>query len=341
VELKLLAQFFSDRQIDMRDFSFLPASAFDNHRILYRYVTETDELFPGLIGSYSFDSTAAQWDGPSDMSDLSVLFVATGNGLSGGIFGYPVFGTVTGIVMGANSYGFYLVETALSASAIAAAAQSSSRDDDQALMRQAFAADDRITLGSADDYASGFAEDDTIWGYRGHDTLAGGTGNDALLGGFGNDKLMGNAGSDRLYGDAGRDLLTGGAGRDLLTGGAGRDLLTGGAARDLLDGGVDDVRDLFIFTTPADTPVGRNRDTIVHFTQGIDDLSVRLIDANTAQAGNQNFIFSGTTAKANAVWYRPTDGGIIVRGDVSGDKLPDFSIFVEDISSLSAQDFIL
>lgn len=124
-------------------------------------------------------------------------------------------------------------------------------------------------------------------------------------------------------------------------GGAGVDVLNGAEHRDVLDGGADTTRDVFVFARATHSAVGDLRDVIRHFTPGLDDLNVTLMDANSQSAGNQNFTFNGTAAKANAVWYTAATGGIIVKGDVTGDRVADFEIKLEGITGISAGDFIL
>ncbi len=134
--------------------------------------------------------------------------------------------------------------------------------------------------------------------------------------------MNGLAGNDRLQGDAGRDVLNGGAGRDI-----------------------------FKYDFISDT--GRTfatRDTILDFRHLTDDIDLRLIDANTALAGNQAFSFVGSapfTGARGQLHYQkfnpPGAAGdaTIVSGDVNGDKIADFSIQLKGLITLSAGDFIL
>lgn len=109
--------------------------------------------------------------------------------------------------------------------------------DDQALLRQALSAGDRIELSNFDDRALGYDGNDTIFGNGGNDALLGGNGNDRLFGGSGNDRLLGEAGNDHIEGGTGSDTLIGGTGNDTLLGGSGIDRLHLDDGDDVLRGG--------------------------------------------------------------------------------------------------------
>ena len=139
-------------------------------------------------------------------------------------------------------------------------------------------------------------------------------------------------GNDKLYGDAGNDRMLGGAGKDTLEGGDGRDFMYAGN---------DTNRDVFIFRSIAETVKGSQRDRIYQFDSGEDDIHLRLIDANTALSGDQNFKFSSNGAAANSVWVQDSGINVLVRGDVNGDKIHDFEIFIASVDDLYVYDFIL
>jgi VCBS repeat-containing protein len=149
-----------------------------------------------------------------------------------------------------------------------------------------------------------------------------GTGNaldNLISGGTGADVLSGGAGSDMLLGDLGNDKLDGGLGSDILTGGGGADL--------------------FIFKTAADAS-----DTITDFAHLVDDIDLHLIDANVGKANNQAFSFIGTSAfgaAAGQVRFDLTADGAHVQGDVNGDGVADFDMFLAGVTTLTASDFIL
>jgi Ca2+-binding RTX toxin-like protein len=198
-----------------------------------------------------------------------------------------------------------------------------SKTDDQALLRKALSGADRIV-------GSQFA--DKAYGANGHDTL---------IGNAGNDSLVGDAGNDSLTGGIGNDTLLGGTGNDALIGGTGGDKLQGGAGRDRLDGGVGAERDVFVYASQADSANSANRDVILNFLSGTDDISLTLIDANGTGAGNGTFGFGDKTAGANKVWYAVASGNATVFGDTNGDSVADFSIKLMGVTSLSTGDFLL
>ncbi len=180
--------------------------------------------------------------------------------------------------------------------------------------------DDSITGSAGTDRLAGFAGMDTLSGGAGHDWLEGWLGNDGLRGGDGNDQLFGGTGEDTLQGDRGADRLQGDAGADV-----------------------------FDFNASSESGVGSSaRDRILDFTRGEDKIDLSTIDARTSQAGNQAFSFSGSTAKANAVWFKLVDldsnagtSDLVIYGDVNGDKKADFEIGLLGISTLTAADLVL
>lgn len=204
--------------------------------------------------------------------------------------------------------------------------------DDRAVLSSMMAGNDTVNLSAYDDRFEGWAGHDRIWGHGGNDTLIGGTGNDTMNGGLGNDRLLGGDGQDHLAGSTGNDILEGGTGGDILDGGAGRDKMFAG---------LDAVRDVFIFRARTETAAGTQRDQIFQFRAGQDDIDLSLIDANQTRAGNQAFAFSATTAAAYSVWYVKQADGVLVRGDLNGNKTVDFEIWVDDATRLGATDFIL
>ncbi|WP_158292346.1 calcium-binding protein [Paracraurococcus ruber] len=163
----------------------------------------------------------------------------------------------------------------------------------------------------------GGAGDDTLNGDNGDDWVLGGTGNDVLSGGtFGNDTLLGEVGNDTLNGSYGSDYLDGGLGNDSIVGGLNApDTMLGGAGNDTIRGegiinggtGADRLQSdnaVFVYDD-GDTGVGvGNRDTIVWFHSENSKINVNAVDANTAIAGDQNFVFIGTS-KAGAAFSAP------------------------------------
>lgn len=231
---------------------------------------------------------------------------------------------------------------------------------------------DGVTGGvpsNTSDIIKGFGGNDTIDGAGGGDMIDGGAGNDSLKGGAGNDTILGKGGNDTLDGDSGSDTLKGGDGADRLTGGDGKDTLIGGKQNDVLKGGAKDDElsggsgkdkltggdgnddltggsgnDTFIFKSIGETDgVG---DNITDFGNGDDVMDLSQFDAKTGVDGNQAFKFIGTdkfSDSAGELRYAvdKVTGDVEVKGDVDGDGDKDFSIRLEDISSLTADDFIL
>lgn len=203
-----------------------------------------------------------------------------------------------------------------------------------------------IAFGYNDNSFAGGAGNDRFEMGGGNDTVHGGVGNDTVYGEVGGDKLYGDAGNDFLYGGQGNDRLYAGAGQDTLSGGTGRDFLTGAIGADSLAGG--DQADMFIYATRADSTTAlAGRDTIADFKHAqADKIDLHLIDANTGTPGiDDAFTFINAAAftlnVAGQLHYRGVAGGIVVEGDVNGDTLADFAIFLQGISSVAFDDFSL
>jgi Ca2+-binding RTX toxin-like protein len=109
-------------------------------------------------------------------------------------------------------------------------------------------------LGSQfDDIIFGNSRDNVITGSGGSDKLFGMAGRDTLFGDQGNDLLAGGSGDDFLWGSFGDDQLIGDEGNDILYGNGGLDRLYGSEGNDRLDGGDDDLADVLVGGTGADT----------------------------------------------------------------------------------------
>jgi serralysin len=151
------------------------------------------------------------------------------------------------------------------------------------------------------------------------------------------ENAVGGSGSDALTGNKTANLLKGGAGKDKLSGLAGNDTLDGGLGADTLVGGAG--ADVFDFNSIKDTPPGA-RDTIQDLMQGVDRIDVRTIDANTAVAGDQAFSFiaaksfTGQSGQLNFA-------NRVLSGDVNGDKVADFQVYISSVLALAATDFYL
>ncbi len=145
---------------------------------------------------------------------------------------------------------------------------------------------------------------------------------DTLSGGAGNDVLRGGNGSDSLYGDAGNDTLVGGVGNDRMWGGTGNDS----------------------FRFSEDSVASRDLDEIFDFTRGTDKIDLREIDAKNATSANDAFKLIGTAnfnQRAGELQVKAYGDGVMVAGDVDGDGVADFNIYVHGVSALNAGDFNL
>lgn len=161
-----------------------------------------------------------------------------------------------------------------------------------------------------------------------------GTGNAA------GNQIFGSDGIDQLYGMGGNDTLNGGTGNDNLDGGDGDDYLIGGAGIDKVWGGAG--IDYFAFGNDIVRQVGA--DEVMDFVRGVDKVDLSAIDANLAAAGDQGFRMIGTknfSRKAGELQVKAYGDGVMVAGDVNGDGVADFNIWVHGVSRLSGGDFVL
>lgn len=153
-----------------------------------------------------------------------------------------------------------------------------------------------------------------------------------------NNLIEGSDGIDQLFGLAGDDILAGGLGNDVLDGGEGNDTLIGGAGIDKMWGGAG--IDYFSFGNDSIRQGGS--DEVMDFARGFDKIDLSGIDANTALAGDQAFRLIGSknfSKKAGELQVKAYGDGVMVQGDVNGDGVADFSIWVHGVSRLSGGDF--
>jgi Ca2+-binding RTX toxin-like protein len=191
---------------------------------------------------------------------------------------------------------------------------------------------------------------DELGGNAGNDSLGCGNGNDVAYASDGDDRLIGDEGYDTLFGESGDDVVLGGGMTDLLYGGDGKDELFGGGGNDFLNGDLG--ADKFVFSTLTDSAIGTGIDKIRDFSaaQG-DKIVLGSIDAISGTAANDAFVWKGmslpSVATAGNLWgqyfaatvYNPQT--VRVYGDVNGDNVADFSIDVQNLTTLDAQAFIL
>ncbi|WP_373414616.1 calcium-binding protein [Ensifer aridi] len=237
-----------------------------------------------VASNYSFNQTNidfnAIYDGASYARSGSLFRVTYSNGIveefrgsgfSYNAYGEPVSGTVTSYAAFYGGQRLFQVEGSVAATAIVAAAQTYSLDDDYALMTQILSGNDSLTGGNLADVLFGFGGNDWINGKSGNDNLWGYDGNDTIIGGAGQDEINGGNGSDTAsyatasgwvraslaasssnigdaYGDTYSsvenltgsrfgDILTGNGWANSLSGSDGNDTLIGGAGGDKLYGG--------------------------------------------------------------------------------------------------------
>lgn len=203
---------------------------------------------------------------------------------------------------------------------------------------------DSISGNQADNELSGNANRDKLYGLEGEDELNGGRGRDLLVGGDDDDRLRGENGHDDLRGGAGDDVLLGGknndtllgqSGKDDLRGGSGDDDLIGGKGRDKLRGGAGD--DDFIFQAVSDSLLGSQSDIILDFVSGEDQLDLSLLTAGTLTLA----IGGGFDGVTPMVVTSQAGSDLIVEADVDGDGSADFRVILDNVSSISAGDFLL
>lgn len=167
------------------------------------------------------------------------------------------------------------------------------------------------------------------------ENLTGSAFSDTLRGSLASNRLIGGKGNDHLYGSAGDDTIDGGEGDDYISAGPGKDLMFGSTGADR-----------FVFSTGqfAGNNVN-NVDRIRDFTTAdFDKIDLHLIDANVSIPEIQNLKFIGKSVfskTAGELRYQVTDSITMVYGDTNGDATADFAIRLDNVSSLSASDFIL
>lgn len=162
--------------------------------------------------------------------------------------------------------------------------------------------------------------------------------------GEGGSRLYGRTGDDilRVYGGV-ENTLDGGAGDDTITGGIGADRIIGGPGADRLRGGGGNDAFIFLF---ADGVTPTPGDTIFDFgigtaARGDDVIDLSRVDANANVAGNQAFVFGGTTQTGiGRVWVEenPDTAGSLVMANTGGAEL--LVIAVEDWASRDSSDWV-
>jgi serralysin len=128
--------------------------------------------------------------------------------------------------------------------------------------------------------------------------------------------LSGLDGNDEIDGGRGNDVLLGGSGDDWLNGHMGADQLTGGPGADT-----------FYFQSPSATTLAEP-DHITDFEWQNDVIDLSDMDANSTLAGDQAFTFIGQEGFHGVAGELRFEAGLI-KGDLDGDRYPDFIIEVD------------
>ena len=228
---------------------------------------------------------------------------------------------------------------------------------------------DRLIGNSLDNILLGGSGPDVLVATSGKDTLDGGDGQDTvdysqLEGTFsvrliqgkevqvvfnGQDKdtlrhiehVIGGRSGDVLIGDDTANTLNGYTGNDVLSGGGGDDLLEGGKGSDRLRGG--EGSDIFVYRTWHDSPTQAGlRDVIVDFQEAAGDrIDLSTLDTQPDVQGVQAPAFSAGDSQPYAVWYESQGDGGTVHVEMNGDSIPDLSIDVQGVQTVSEDAFRL
>lgn len=201
-----------------------------------------------------------------------------------------------------------------------------------------------IARGTVIENASATKFSDTVIGNSAANTLKGNGGDDRIEAGSGNDRLYGGTGNDKLYGGSGNDLLYGESGKDVLYGGAGNDKLYGGSGIDRMYGGTG--KDTFCFKAYAESGATKaSADIILDFSIAEGDrIDLSALDANVKAAGDQAFIYRGTSAfsgKYGELRYEKLSSDTYIYCDNDGDRTAEFVLRLDDPLKLTAACFIL
>lgn len=196
-----------------------------------------------------------------------------------------------------------------------------------------------FSVGWQNTFDGGSGTDSISYAPRDEDSTQGGSGVTINLGA--GTVQTGASRTERLVsienatGSGANDAITGSSAKNRLEGAGGLDVLTG-------LGGAD----RFVFARVAHSPVSSEGiDLVTDFSRAQGDkIDVSGIDARTGVTGNQAFSFIGTgdfTGTKGQLRIETVEDGLIISGDVNGDRIADFRIGVLNLFSLSAADFIL
>ena len=145
------------------------------------------------------------------------------------------------------------------------------------------------------------------------------TGNVAIAIGVTIENAIGGSGADTIIGNAAANVLRGGAGNDVIDGNGGADSLYGGTGADR-----------FVFNQLSDSQSGAI-DRIFDFETGLDRIDLSGIDARTNVTGDQAFSLVASFTRVSGQLtrtYSSTTNTTTISGDVNGDGVADFVLFV-------------
>lgn len=220
-------------------------------------------------------------------------------------------------------------------------------DDGRELVRNIGTIDGTVSLGGGNDRFNGRAAEagndvdagagnDNVKGGDFADTLIGGTGTDVLSGGGGDDQIDGGADNDTLYGHDGNDTLLGGAGNDLIRAGGDDDIIIGGTGRDTMEG--QRGADQFVFQSATESRTGSARDVIVDFDGSEDLIVLTDVSAQTMTFNGTDGLLGGGVA---SVAYTQLGANSLVSVDADGDGAADMELWMQGVTTLEADDFVL
>jgi Ca2+-binding RTX toxin-like protein len=149
--------------------------------------------------------------------------------------------------------------------------------------------------------------------------------------------MTGGSGEDWLNGSDGNDQLNGGAGNDHIFGDWGADVLVGGLGADELQGGSWDGRDVYRYTSLAESNADLGIDVILNHGAAEDriDISEIDIDPTTSETEAAEWIFVGETfrkdfdaAQATLSYDYAAEGTWLRLYLNDGDTTPDFEVLI-------------
>ena len=147
------------------------------------------------------------------------------------------------------------------------------------------------------------------------------------------DVYIGTNFADRYDGGQGADYISGGNGSDVLEGGSGKDTLIGGNGDDILRGGTGE--DTFVFMSAAEASAnGGLIDRITDFQSGFDKIDLSAFMAGGTYVGVGPLVAGG----GKQVAYDAAQAQLI--GDVNGDGVADFQIYLNTAPAVAGTDFV-